>query len=156
MTEQVTLAITNKVNELLTTDALLYLVAIKADIKYNIKVYIDGDNGVTISTCTQLNRALYSYIEEAALISNNDFSLEVSSPGAEEPIILARQYIKNIGRKLLITLLDDSTKTGTLLNATTTNITLQETTGKGVKAITTDIDVAIAHIKNAVVVLQFK
>jgi ribosome maturation factor RimP len=39
---------------------------------------------------------------------NGDFSLEVSSPGLDEPLKLHRQYLKNINRNVEVTLKDGS------------------------------------------------
>jgi ribosome maturation factor RimP len=41
---------------------------------------------------------------------NDDFSLEVSSPGLDEPLKLHRQYKKNIGRQVELVLQDGSKK----------------------------------------------
>ena len=62
----------------------------------NIKVYIDGDQGVSIEKLVNYNRKLYKKIEEDGMYPNGDFSLEVSSPGLDEPLKMHRQYQKNI------------------------------------------------------------
>ena len=49
-------------------------------------------------------------MEEAAWFPEGDFSLEVSSPGIDEPLVLNRQYVKNMGRKVEVTFLDESIK----------------------------------------------
>jgi ribosome maturation factor RimP len=37
------------------------------------------------------------------MFPGGDFSLEVSSPGVDEPLVSERQYLKNIGRTVLVT-----------------------------------------------------
>lgn len=64
-----------------------------------VLVFIDGDNGVSIDQCSQISRFIGSEVEEEELIEGK-YTLEVSSPGLEFPIILLRQYQKNIGRDL--------------------------------------------------------
>ena len=44
--------------------------------------------GISIEKCVQVNRALYKKLEEAAFFPAGDFSLEVSSPGLDEPLKL--------------------------------------------------------------------
>ena len=51
-----------------------------------------------LKNACRFNRALYKKIEEANFFPHGDFSLEVSSPGLDEPLKLYRQYKKNIGR----------------------------------------------------------
>ncbi len=64
-----------------------------------VLVFVDGDNGISIDQCSQISRFIGGEIEEEELIDGK-YTLEVSSPGLEFPIILLRQYQKNIGREL--------------------------------------------------------
>ncbi len=47
-------------------------------------------------------------MEEMGIYPDGDYSLEVSSPGTEEPFKLHRQYVKNIGRDVELTLNDET------------------------------------------------
>ncbi len=80
-----------------------FLVSLKVNIssKSSIQIYVDTDLGITIEECSLLSRKIGHYFDENDLI---DFSyeLEVSSPGVNNPLILARQYQKNIGRELSV------------------------------------------------------
>src|SRR5689334_2746025 len=91
-------AIEQKVVALINPDPENFLLEVKIRPGNNIKVLVDGDHGISIDKLAQYNRRLYRQIEESALFPNNDFSLEISSPGLEEPLKLRRQYLKNIGR----------------------------------------------------------
>jgi len=46
------------------------------------------------------NKQLYKLIEEEGYYPEGDFSLELSSPGIDEPLKLHRQYVKNKGRNI--------------------------------------------------------
>ena len=94
------------INTLLQKSEDVFPVEVKVSPGNNIKVFLDADNGLTIDTCTRINRALYKQIEEDALFPNGDFALEVSSPGVDEPLKLHRQYKKNIGRTVEVLLND--------------------------------------------------
>jgi ribosome maturation factor RimP len=118
-------------------------------------VFLDGDKGITIGQCTAVNRALYPFIEEKGLFPNDDFSLEVSSAGIDEPLAQTRQYIKNVGRQLAVTQTDATTVIGTLQVANETSIQLQVTEGKGKKAITIDMEIPYTNIKTAIVQIKF-
>lgn len=70
-----------------------------------ITVIIDSETGVTIEQCTSVSRKLNKYLEEVQF-AEGMYSLEISSPGADKPIKVNRQYIKNIGRTFKIILQD--------------------------------------------------
>src|ERR1700758_2525127 len=103
------------VQQILGAESGYFLVEIKIKPTNNVKVYLDGDQGISIEKCVQFNRALYKKLEESALFPNGDFSLEVSSPGLDEPLKLHRQYKKNIGRQVELVLKDGTRTEGRLL-----------------------------------------
>ncbi len=74
--------------------------------KTKVSVFLDGDQGIDIGLCATINRQLGKYLESEDLISTS-YTLEVSSPGTDRPLKLLRQYKKNIGRKIKVTLLEE-------------------------------------------------
>jgi ribosome maturation factor RimP len=143
------------INDLLKDESAYFLVQLRIKPTNNIKVFIDGDEGITIEKCIYFNRKLYKLIEEAGLFTDGDFSLEVSSPGIGEPLKLHRQYQKNIGRFLEITFNDDTKKEGKLLIVSAAAITIEHTEGKGKKAITQQIEIPFTNIKSTTVQIKF-
>jgi ribosome maturation factor RimP len=107
-------ALEQKMQTLISNEPGLFLVKIKISPGNNIKVFIDGDKGINIDKLVQYNRRLYKEIEEGNLFPGGDFSLEVSSPGLEEPLQLRRQYLKNIGRFAEVLLHEGQKIEGTL------------------------------------------
>jgi len=89
-----------KVEALISGEPDLFLVELRIKPTNNIKVFIDGDQGVSIDKLVHFNRVFYKQLEESGFFPNDDFSLEVSSPGLDEPLKLLRQYRKNIGRNV--------------------------------------------------------
>ncbi len=123
-------AIQAMAEEMLAAEPSYFLVGIRIKPTNNVKVYIDGDAGITIEKCVQFNRALYKKLEESNIFPGGDFSLELSSPGLDEPLKLMRQYKKNIGRKVEIVLLDGTKKEGNLQEVSEDGIIVEEATGK--------------------------
>jgi ribosome maturation factor RimP len=121
----------------------------------NIKIFIDGDQGVTIDDCTRLNRALYKQIEEEGLFPDDDFSLEVSSAGVGEPLLMYRQYVKNIGRTVSVVQNDGQILEGELKEAMEDGINLETVTGKGKKAETKQHVILFQNIKTTTVQIKF-
>lgn len=126
-------AIEQMIQDLLANDPAYFLVEIRIKPTNNVKIFLDGDQGVTIEKCISWNRALYRKMEEANLFPNGDFSLEVSSPGVDEPLKLFRQYKKNIGRPVEVILKDGIKVTGKMTDVQEEAITVEETKGKNKK-----------------------
>ena len=148
-------AIEDFVNGQLTGSEDVFLVEVKLIPGNNIKVFLDADNGITIEKCIKINRALYNQIEESELFPNNDFSLEVSSPGVEEPLKLHRQYKKNIGRTVEITLNDETKKEGKLTTVNDDEVIIEEKTGQGKKAVLTTTNILFNQVKHTKVLVTF-
>ena len=121
-----------KVNELLNELPGYFLVDISIKPTNNIKVFVDADQGAAIDQLSKINRALYKWVEEN-LFPNGDFSIEVSSPGLDEPLKLERQYLKNIGRFVEVLLKNGIKKEGKLLSVSENEIIVEEEKGKGKK-----------------------
>jgi len=122
--------ISGMVESLINGDPELFLVEAKVLPGNQVKVFLDGDSGITIDKCVACNRALYKQLEESNLFPNGDFSLEVSSAGLDEPLKMHRQYKKNINRNVEVVLTDGSKIVGKLVGVTGDNITVEEYKGK--------------------------
>jgi ribosome maturation factor RimP len=148
-------AIEQKVTELISAEPGLFLVDIKIKPTNNIKVYIDGDQGVSIEKLVNYNRKLYKQIEEEAMYPNGDFSLEVSSPGLDEPLKMHRQYQKNIGRFAEITDIEGQKREGKLVGVGEKEIMLEETKGKGKKQEVVTHTISFEQIKSTKIQIKF-
>ena len=133
----------------------MFLVSVRIKPTNNIKVFLDSDIGVNIDKCARLNRAMYKIIEEEAWYPDGNFSLEVSSPGVDEPLRLPRQYKKNIGRNVAVTLLDDTTLEGKMIDANEESIVMEYTEGKNKKAVVRTKEVAYSNMKQTIVQVSF-
>ena len=148
-------AIEALVNELIADTPEIFLVSIKIKPTNNIKVYLDADNGLSIERCVKINRAMYRVIEEKGWYPDGNFSLEVSSPGIEEPLKLIRQYKKNIGRAVEVILVDEARHEGKLIGVTDETIQLEYTEGKNKKAVTLVKELPLDQVKQTTVQIVF-
>lgn len=126
-------AIENMVGSMLLNDPGYFLIEGKVLPGNNVKVLLDGDNGISIDKCVLYNRMLYKKIEESGIFPGNDFSLEVSSPGLDEPLKLLRQFKKNIGRKVEVLLKSGIKVEAKLTDVLEEAIIVEETKGKNRK-----------------------
>ena len=127
-----------------------------------IEIFVDGDNGVNIDQCARINRSLqHTFDETPAKWFGEKYGIDVSSPGIGVPLTNLRQYPKNVGRTLKLTLLDGMLVEGTLSAADTEMLTISreivrrdEKKKKNIKE-QIDVQVSMASIAKAVVVLSF-
>ena len=133
----------------------LFLVSVRIKPINNIKVFLDSDIGVNIDKCARLNRAMYKVIEEEAWYPEGNFSLEVSSPGVDEPLRLPRQYKKNIGRSVEVTFLDNTIVEGKMMAANEEGIVVEYTEGKNKKAVVHTKEITYSNIKQTIVQVSF-
>jgi ribosome maturation factor RimP len=134
----------------------LFLVDVKMHPNGKLIVLVDGDNGIGIADCVAISRHVGFHLEEENVI-DTPYNLEVSSPGIDTPLTLQRQYAKNIGRTLSIKMDDGAKREGTLLSATESEITIEETIKeKGKKAVTVESIIPTDKITETKVLISFK
>lgn len=131
----------------------IFIVNIKVKPVNNLKVFLDSDSGFSIEKSSSINRKLYHQIEAEQLFPDGDFSLEVSSPGVDEPLLQMRQYKKNVGRKVTVTNNEGAEKTGMLREVTEDHLTLEIKDKKAKEPVITEIP--FSDIKKTVVQIIF-
>jgi ribosome maturation factor RimP len=143
---------------LLSNDSL-FIVDVSAVMKRKpgkILVVLDGDAGVSIEDCADLSRKLSESLDTLPEMDEN-YLLEVTTPGLDQPLKLHRQFKKNIGRVLKIKLKEENKPAEGMLTMVTDNtITLSQKSGKGKKAEEKDITIPFETIDKAFVTVSFK
>ncbi|MFO7256137.1 MAG: ribosome maturation factor RimP [Bacteroidota bacterium] len=119
-----------------------------------VLVIVDGDNGVSIESCAAISRKLSKALDDADIL-DEQYVLEVSSPGLDQPLKGERQYRKNVGRRLRVTT-EGRTDEGLLERVTPEGITLSGSTGKGKKAEAWSREIPFSEIRKAIVLVSFK
>ncbi len=147
-------AIEIKVNELLNDLPGYFLVEASIKPTNNIRVFVDADQGAAIDQLSKLNRTLYKWVEEN-LFPNGDFSIEVSSPGLDEPLKMDRQYLKNVGRNVEVLLKNGIKKEGKLLSVLENEIVVEEERGKGKKKELIEHKILKEEIKTTKIQVKF-
>jgi ribosome maturation factor RimP len=148
-------AMEERVVSLIGAEKDLFLVEIRIKPTNNVKIYIDGDQGVSVEKLVSYNRKLYRQLEEEGVFPDGDFSLELSSPGLDEPLKMHRQYVKNIGRPVEVILNDGIKQEGILKTVSEEAIEVESTTGKGKKAVTAQLTIPFIQIKSTKIQIKF-
>ena len=100
-----------------------YLVAVDISSKNTIKVKMDNIiQGVSVKDCVSVSRNIEHNLDR----EKEDFELQVSSPGLDQPFVVINQYLKNLGNKVTVTTKSNTVLIGELLVANKKEITLKE------------------------------
>ena len=118
-----------------------------------VEVYADTDEGIKFWQCQKMSRAIESYLDES-LILGEAYTLEVSSPGVDKPLQLYRQYPRNVGRQLKVSLIDDKEVEGKLEEINEQEMTLKVAGAK--KGMFKTRVIPFEEVKSSLVMVSFK
>ena len=100
----------------------IFIVEVKVIPGNKIFVRLDKMNGgIMVNDCAEMSR----FIESNLNRDPEDFSIEVSSAGLDEPFKVKKQYLKNIGKKINVLMTDGVRKEGRLISADENKIELE-------------------------------
>ncbi|KPK99611.1 MAG: hypothetical protein AMJ90_09225 [candidate division Zixibacteria bacterium SM23_73_2] len=77
-----------------------------------LRIYVDKAGGITLDECARLSKKLSDYLDLEDLI-NHRYTLEVSSPGLDRPLVTEGDFRRKIGEQVKVFLkspLDEKTK----------------------------------------------
>lgn len=103
----------------------LFLVDIKVLTNGKIEIFADGKTNITIDECAKISRHIYHFLEEHHLLSDN-LSLDVSSPGMDEPLKVPQQFQKQLNKQVDVVLKNGLKITGELIGADEQGIKVNE------------------------------
>lgn len=123
-----------------------------------IRVFVDEPAGISLDECVRISKAIEDGIDR----EKEDFDLQVSSPGLENPLIVIQQYEKNIGNELKVITIDNQRITGELIEVDPAGINLKAMVrvknegSKKSKPALQNVRIKFGDIKSAKVSLHFK
>jgi ribosome maturation factor RimP len=77
-----------------------------------LRVFVDADGGVSLDDIALASRELSIRLDDAALMGDLPYTLEVSSPGVDRPLTLPRHWRRAIGRLVAVPLKHDTADHG--------------------------------------------
>ncbi len=134
-----------------------FLVSLSVDKQNRIIAKVDSIEGFTIADCVDISRAIEGSLDR----EEEDFELEVSTPGLNAEFKVWEQYKKNEGRKVEILQNDGEKFKGTLTTVTPDNFTVEtekkvKIEGKKKKEVVTEThQMNFDSVKKARLVLDF-
>jgi ribosome maturation factor RimP len=131
----------------------LFLVAVKVSSAGKITILADTMKGITIDECVSISRL----IEKSFNREEEDYELQVSSPGLEMPFMVKEQYYKNEGKKVEIIDNEGMKFSGLLKNVTDGGFEIEtEVKVKGKTKEIKDISFNYDQVKSTREVVSFK
>jgi ribosome maturation factor RimP len=136
----------------------MFLVDVTVSPSNSIHVELDDMEGLTIDQCVEVSR----HIESSLNRDEEDYSLEVSSPGIDHYFKVNQQFRRNLGRSVQVTTLQGEDWKGKLLEAGENGITMEvEVTektenGKKKQKFLKYMQLDYPEIKKAKVIISFK
>lgn len=136
----------------------MFLVDVSVNVANVIHVEVDCFTGLTIDQCVAISRHIEGNLDR----ETEDFELQVSSPGADQPFKVKEQYQKNKGRELEVTLTDGTVAKGQLVESDDEGMSLETTSkvkleGKNKKELVTERKtIPYSEIKKTRVIISFK
>ena len=101
----------------------MYLVTLKVSKDNVIDVALDSDEDITIDDCVAVNDAVLAAFDR----DEEDYELTVGSYGITSPLLLPRQYRKNIGYEVEVLTADGRKLKGVIADADDVGFTLSTT-----------------------------
>ena len=147
----------NLLDKALEENTQLFLIDLDFSESNKISVILDGDSGVNLQDCINVNKFLDSGLETEEV----EYSIEVASAGVSSPLKLVRQYKKNIGRTVKVKTISQGDFEASLSNADEQTATLTwsarepKEVGKGKVTVQKTITIPYTDIKEAVVIISF-
>ncbi len=92
----------------------LFLVAVKISSAGRITILADKKGGITIDECVSISRFIESNLDR----DEEDFELQVSSPGLSTPFIVKEQFYNSEGKIVEVTSTEGGKFSGLLKNVT--------------------------------------
>lgn len=153
--------LTQKITALVEQEAPLFdlfLVAQDMSAAKLYQFYVDSEGPLSMKSITDFTRHISEKIdEEESGLSEEAFTFEISSPGAERPLVNIKQYPKHVGRSFEFQL-SDKVLTGKLLEIKEHNtFAIEEIVKeKGKKAIEVVHEIPFEQINSATIIISFK
>ena len=139
-------------------DDKMFLVEITVSQRNVINVFVDSYDGLTIEQCISISR----HVEHSFDREEEDFELQVSSPGLSEKFKVKEQFYKYIGREIELVTVSDVELQGVIQSATDDEIILETSARELVEGqkkkqlVVKQYHLKYDEIKSAKAVISFK
>ncbi|MBT2543859.1 ribosome maturation factor RimP [Streptomyces sp. ISL-44] len=125
----------------------------KAGKRRMLRIIVDSDEGVELDACAELSREVSDKLDDSDVMGEDEYVLEVSSPGADRPLSEHRHYVRAIGRLVKFQLAEGGELIARILDLDDEGLDVEVPGVKGRKA--TARRIAFTDIAKARVEIEF-
>lgn len=149
-------ALTQVINEALDGTSM-FLVTLTVSRDNIIDVQLDSEDDITIDDCVAVNDAVLDAFDRDV----EDYELTVGSYGISSPLLLPRQYAKNVGEEVEVLTADGRKIKGTLTASTNDGCTLTVPTKMKVEGkkrpevVDVEVNLKYNEIKQTKIIIKF-
>ncbi len=139
-------------------DSSLFLVDVSVSTSNIIHIFVDSFEGLTIEKCIEISR----HVEHSLDREEEDFELQVSSPGLTESFKVKEQYIKYKGKEVEVMTSEDVFLSGVIIETNNDGFVLETSKREKVEGhkkkqlIVEKHNLKFDEIKSAKAVISFK
>ena len=139
-------------------DEKMFVVDISVSTSNSINVFVDSFDGMPIEKCIEISRNVEFNLDR----EEEDFSLQVSSPGLTESFKVLQQYQKYTGKEIEVVSNDDVKLEGLLKSSDENGILLETSSREKVEGhkkkqlVVREYNMRYDEIKSAKAVISFK
>jgi ribosome maturation factor RimP len=116
-----------------------------------ITCVVDGHTPLNLDQVTSVSRDISELLDAADFMDETAFTLEVTSPGVDRPLTLARHWQKNLNRLVKVVKQDASSVNGRITTIKDSQVILIE----DIKGKSKEHIVQFADVKRATVEIEF-
>jgi ribosome maturation factor RimP len=91
-----------------------------------LRVAVDKDGGVTLDDIADATREVSRVLDDTDAMGEQPYTLEVTSPGTDRPLVHPRHWRRNQGRLVTVTLADGRAVTGRIAESDNTRAVVDD------------------------------
>ncbi|MCX6459545.1 MAG: ribosome maturation factor RimP [Actinobacteria bacterium] len=89
-----------------------------------VRVIVDSDRGVSLDAVASISSAISEALDDAGVMGQTPYTLEVSSPGVDRPLTEPRHWRRARGRLVEVELVERAPIVGRVVSSDDTSVTL--------------------------------
>lgn len=90
-----------------------------------LRVLVDRDGGISLDDVAEVTRAVSKALDADDLMGDGAYTLEISSPGVDRPLMLPRHWRRNKGRLVTVALVAGGKLKGRIVTSTDERVELE-------------------------------
>jgi len=89
-----------------------------------VRIMVDKDTGITLDDVAEATQLVGAVLDASDVMGEAPYTLEVTSPGIDRPLVLPRHWRRNVDRLVKVEMTDGTSFTGRIKDAGETSATV--------------------------------